>query len=1017
MWESSIGFKSSAWLWLLALLPVLWLFSWHSLRALGPLRRGLALLLRSAVFVGLVLALAEIQWVRTSNDLTVYFLLDQSRSIPEVQRRAMADYVNRLASEHRTEGDRVGVIVFGERAAVEVPAFDADPQLRGAPDAMRGVSSDQTDIASAIRLAIGSFGSGTAKRVVVVTDANQTRGNALEAARMAAAENVGIDVVPIVYEYPGEVLVESVTVPPDVRREEPFELRVVLNNTSPNTEVPGRLLIYSVAGGRKQVVFTDESLQRITVPPGKMARSFPLNIDVPDFYRFEAEFVADDPAADPIVQNNSGRVFVHVAGTARILIIENDEDEYRGEHDAFAEVLRQEGMEIDIRPASQAFESLADLQAYDSIVLADVPRRQIDDERVRMIVQNTQSTGGGLLVLGGPNSYGAGGWDESPLEEALPVDFHIKNIQTMPTGALALVIDCSGSMSGDKLEMAKAAAAASADILSPRDFLSVTAFDSQAHVIVPLTRAESPQTLKRQISRISEGGGTDMTPGMLVGYRDLLRCREASVRHMIVLTDGHTPPGDHVKQAADMLRSNGITTSTIAMGSDADTALLQRVATAGGGKFYQVSNPRNLPRIFTKEAEVVTRSPIYRSERGFTPQAVRLTEALSGIGLPVPPITGYVMTTLKDSPLVEVALVAPEPTGEATERNRTILAQWRFGIGRAVALTTDVGQRWSNNWTGWEGYNKFFSQLIRSTMRPTSPGGQFLVDTQLRDGEVSIVVTALGEDNQFLNFQSMAATVSGPGREKGELVTIQQQAPGRYVGKFQAGEIGTYLVTLLPGADAAPIRLGVDIPYSDEYRVRETNVPLLRALADLQVGNRKAGVMIDASADPKSLDPGATPFRRDLPPAEDRQPAWPWIAAVAACLFFFDIANRRIAVSFHWVPELYRMTRQRLFARTPAAKNDYLERLRAKKDETKERYATAPEVSGRRFEARGDTVAGNETEATGPVVAPPAARPTPPRSGGMKNDEPQEPVSYADRLLKAKKRVWEDRDKGGTKPE
>ncbi len=1004
MLETSLSFKSAGWLALLLLLPWMWWISWRNLKALGRSRRMVAIGLRSVVFAALVIALAEVQWVTTNTQLTVYFLLDQSRSIPEPQRRAMTEYVNRLAAEHRQQDDAVGVIVFGERAAVEVPAFAADPRLRSTPDAIRGISADQTDVAAALRLALASFPPETARRIVIVTDANQTRGDGLEAARRAVSEGVSIDVVPVVYEYPGEVLVESVSVPPDVRREEPFDLRVVLNNTHQSTPVGGRLLIYSTAGGTKRIVFSDEDLQRVEAPPGKSAWRFPMKIDEPDFYRFEAEFLADRPELDPVTQNNAGRVFVHVVGTARLLLIENDEPEYQGQHTILADRLRSEGMEVEIRPASQAFDSLADLQAFDAVILADVPKRQIDDTRLEMLVRNTHDTGGGLVVLGGPHSFGAGGWNDSPLEEALPVDFHIKNIQTMPTGALALVIDRSGSMAGENMAMARAAANAAVDMLSPRDFVSVTAFDTHPHVVVPLTRVSNPAVIKRQIARIVEGGGTDLMPGMEIGYRDLMRAREASVRHMIVLTDGHTPPAQHVQRARQMLRSHGITTSAIAVGAGADAALCQRIAAAGGGKFYKVNNPRNLPRVFTKEAEIVTRSPVHRNEQGFAPQAVQSTEALAGLPLPLPPITGYVMTTIKDSPLIELSLLAPEPLGEATEANRTILAQWRYGLGRAVALTTDTGARWATNWTGWDGYGKFFSQLVRGAMRPTADSGQFLVDTLVRDGEVTLVVTALGEDNRFLNFQAMAAMVSGPGRQEGQTLSVEQEAPGRYVGRFPAPELGTYLVTLVPGPDTAPIRLGVDIPYSDEFRVQETNVPLARALAELQVDGHSAGRMIDGSAGPVGLTRDETPFRHDLPLAESQQPAWPWFVGLACCVFFLDVANRRVALGVRWIPETLGRVRERLFGSREDKPDVYFERLKAKKAEARSRYAEATEVSGRRFEIRPEAPAAEPTSSPSPLASRSDSPPA--RAKEMTPDIEDQPESYADRLLKAKRRVW-----------
>ena len=122
----------------------------------------------------------------------------------------------------------------------------------------------------------------------------------------------------------------------------------------------------------------------------------------------------------------------------------------------------------------------------------------------------------------------------------------------------------------------------------------------------------------------------------------------------------------------------------------------------------------------------------------------------------MPPITGFVMSTIKESPLVEVALISPEPrTGE---KYNTVLAKWTYGLGKTVAFTTDAGHRWSAQWTGWENYEKFFSQMVRWSMRPAGDQGKFTIASEVRDGKVEVVITALDKDDDFLNFLSMGGS-------------------------------------------------------------------------------------------------------------------------------------------------------------------------------------------------------------------------------------------------------------------
>ena len=124
-------FNNPWYLLLLALLPVMWWFSFGSLSGLGRWRRLFALGLRTLVLVLMVAALAEMQYQRTSDKLTVIYLLDQSLSIPEARRDAMIDYVNASIRDQRKaeKGDRAGVIVFGKNAEVEVPPVDFNIQL------------------------------------------------------------------------------------------------------------------------------------------------------------------------------------------------------------------------------------------------------------------------------------------------------------------------------------------------------------------------------------------------------------------------------------------------------------------------------------------------------------------------------------------------------------------------------------------------------------------------------------------------------------------------------------------------------------------------------------------------------------------------------------------------------------------------------------------------------------------------------------------------------------------------
>ena len=813
------------------------------------------------------------------------------------------------------------------------------PPLTGAahlPDRFESqVDGQGTNLAAALRLAQAVFPADAAKRVVIISDGNENSGDALAQAQRLAELGIGIDVLPIERGGQREVAVEKLVLPQDIRQGTPFEARVVFNGTSDDPDAkptPGRLRISRTAGGQTQVLAD----QPVSVGTGKQVLSFQEEIASPDFYTYSARFVPDGADGDTLPENNEATAFTHVRGRGQVLVIEDFAKP--GEFADWVDMLKRQNLEVVVQPSNRLFSNLAELQRYDLVVLADVARTTgadaeglatFSDDQIEMLVQNTQHMGSGLLMLGGPDSFGAGGWTNTALEKAMPVDFQVKNAKVVPSGALMLVLDSSGSMSGDKLELSKAAAMAAVKILGRDDFVGVVSFDSAAHWIVPMTRISDPAAINRQIARLEAGGGTDMEPGMAHGYR-ALREVNAAVKHMIVLTDGQTH-GSNFTYMARLGREQKITTSCVAVGAGSATALLNSIAASGGGKYYLVDNPRTIPRIFMKEAMRVARPVIFEDAGGIAPQRVASHEILDGIDGALPPLTGFVMTSPKDSPLVETPLLSPKPTGN---RN-SLLATWQFGLGRSVAFTTDAGQRWTKSWPQWSGYEKLFTQMARWTMRPTDKQSSLNVFAEATDGTIQVVVTALDKDDQFLNFLDLTGTLLDPKMQRVEL-PLKQTAPGRYVGRVPVAQSGSYFLSISPGPNQAPVRAGVNVPYSAEFKDRQSNTQMLRNLAALAPEGGRPGIILPEPTDQEKLDKSlaANVFRHDLKRATTRQTGWHLLALAAGCLFLFDVFNRRVIVSFAWVPVAagrvggYLFRREQKTEPAPA-----LDRLQARKRE------------------------------------------------------------------------------------
>jgi Mg-chelatase subunit ChlD len=1001
-------FDRPEYLWPAAALPLVWWLGRRTLASLGKVRGTIAFLVRSVVWLLFVAACAEMQWVKTDDRLTVIYLLDRSLSVPEGQRRAMIEYVNRSIAEQRHAQDSAGVIAFGRQARVESPPLDRKLRLGETLEAT--IDPQYSNIAEAFTLAQAAFPEDAAARIVVVTDGNANLGDVYAEARSAVDQGIGVDVVPITYRAQGDVLVEKVSLPAIARRGEPFQVQVLLNNTAepdPNDAAAG-----TVGGsvellrrhGDEQIVISKEHVE---LAPGKRSLAIRQTLEDADFYVYEARFTPDDPQTDAQILNNKALNFTQVEGAGRVLVIEDFQRQ--GRHDRLIAALRREKLEVVTMSTNRLFESPAELIGFDTVILADVARTGGDnaddtvtftDEQIRMLRNNVQEMGCGLVMLGGPNSFGAGGWANTGVEEMMPVDFQIKNVEVVPSGALQLVLDASGSMGGEKLQMCKTAAIAAVKVLSSKDYVGVVAFDTQPHWIVPMHQLKSLDQVVSNMNRLAAGGGTDMRAGVDAGY-PAIQGVDAAVKHVILLTDGMTGGTGYEQLAAEMRKQN-ITTSCVALGADSATTLLDNIARAGGGKFYLVTHPRTIPRIFMKEAMRVARPLIYEKKEGFgVARESAGHEVLRGITGDFPPLTGFVLTRAKRSPLVQTLIANPTFAAEASG---TIAATWTYGLGRTAVWTTDCGAAWASRWNDWPEFDRLLGGLVRWTMRPPASGGRYTVHADTDDGRGRIVVTAVDDAGEYLNLLDPQGSVIGPD-QKPRPIQLEQVAPGRYAATFDTDEVGSYFLVVRPGVGRPTLRTGVNVSYSPELRDREPNLSLLTSLAALTPKGGARGVITGAlSATPMPL--AVDFFRHDLAKASGRRDLWPALVLAAVLLFVFDVFVRRVAFEARWLWLPVAWVRQRVLRRhAPVAAAPHMERLKSRKE------AVAKQVQDRR--------------ATASLKPPPAERPL---SEPSASDAPRiEPTprgtvassagappseDYTSRLLKAKRKVWTDRRDG-----
>jgi uncharacterized membrane protein len=725
----------------------------------------------------------------------------------------------------------------------------------------------------------------TVHRILLVSDGVETSGSVAEAAERAAALGVPIDVVPIVRPSVSDVMIEALRTPARARRGQVIDARLVLRSTSATSgrlrlRMDGRFVDLDPRGASDALA--------VRLEPGPNAISIPLPMDRSGAVRLEAVFEPDRPAADSVAENNIGSSITLVTGEGRVLLV-------------------GEGPSLD--PIVQAIEA-AKLEAevvlpdglasrvaggdFDACVLVDVPRWALDAETDKALAASVHDLGCGLVMIGGERSFGAGGWNESAVAGALPVDMVPPQERKLPTGALALVIDCSGSMTmpvagaggSSQMQIAIEAAIKAVGALTPKDEVTVIAFAGEHTTVVPLTRCENRASIESSLRSIQASGGTNMFPALEEARKELAKSR-SSTRHVVALTDGATSgdPADGFAIAAAM-QKDGITLSTVSIGDGSNDGLLSRLANVADGRFYAVTDAQSrvsVPQIFIKEAQLVRRSMVWEGEP-FAPARVANAEWTRGLAA-MPPISGYVIAGARGEP-AQLGFVSqaelPDP----------ILAWWNHGLGRAVALTTDLGGKWTPTWVRWPGYQPFVAGMMRWVMRPGSPP-DLSVRTRVEGDEAIVEVEATGEVAR--RAQSAEARVVEP-EGTARALTLRQIAPGRWTGRFAVDRAGAYLVNAAVGmaAGARPMftQAVVSVPYPREFRSADSDLARLESIAQ-RTGGRVIRIG-DTTAD-LFLDEG-------MPVPETIRQAWDLCVYLAAFLFIVDVAVRRLSLEWNAKP-------------------------------------------------------------------------------------------------------------------
>ncbi|HET7094166.1 MAG TPA: VWA domain-containing protein, partial [Thermomicrobiales bacterium] len=536
-----------------------------------------ALWLRLATFVLLVAAIAQPLLASGAGRSSSVFVVDRSRSLSDETEQSAASWVDAAAADAGA-ADRAAVVTFGADPALAAPATGArqlDPGWTQAAPA----NPDYTDIGSALALA-RALPLGGARRIVLLSDGAENVGRALDQAAQAAADGIPIDVVPLAGVGAGDLRIDGATVPSSAWQGEPVPVVASVNT---GTGGEGTLGVW--VDGQKKAEET------IAFPAGLSSHAFQLTGLTPGFHAVEVR-VGGVPNDDRFPDNDRLPLALVVRDRPSVLLVAPQNSDTGMLQNALA----KNGADVTVSEPLRTPSLLSDLGKYDAFILDNVPAADLSLDQLAGLQEAARTLGRGVIVVGGASSYGPGGYAGTKLEDALPVTVKVTDGRQRQKVALLVILDKSGSMSYDplggagKIEMAKEAARLAADSMSIGDEFGVLAFNDQQEWAVPMTSIDSEATrqdVEQRIAGISADGGTEILPALSAGL-DAIRNVDADVRHIVLLSDGKARTGtrESYQKLLDDAASDHATLSTIAIGQDADTDLLNFLADQGGGRYH-----------------------------------------------------------------------------------------------------------------------------------------------------------------------------------------------------------------------------------------------------------------------------------------------------------------------------------------------------------------------------------------------------------------------------------------------
>ena len=827
---------------------------------LPPRRARVSLGLRALIVLLITASLAGLAVQTSPSAQSLLVAADLSASAQSALDTEAAA-VRRVLQQRRGD-DRAGVISFGRDAQVEVN-ISQDPQFG---EFQSQPNPHYTDLASALQLGGSILPEDSRRHIVVVSDGRANLGDAVAEARLLRAEGIRVDTVAL-----------SVPIGPEVYMD---TLKAPQNLTQGQQAIAAGVIVSNVQTHATLRWYLDRNLVNsveLDLPVGETAISQTMTVKEPGFH---AVRVVIDPTRDTYAENNFGEALVQVMGPPRVLLVENSP----GEAASLEAALHSTGIGTTAITPDRLPRSAADLAAYQAVVLVNIPASSLGSDAMGLLQASVRDLGTGLVVIGGADSYGPGGYAGTPLETALPVQIQLPQDMQKPPVAVVLVLESSESGQGD--QVVRGAADAVIDQLTPRDLVAVSN-GMMGTFTVPLGSLKDKAAVKRQIDAMQLGDPPTYTPDLQAADRALSQAT-AAVKHIIFLGDGDAY--DNYQPLITAIHQHGITVSTVAVGATpADAAGLQQMAAWGHGRYYLSSSIQDVPQIFIKETRQALKPWIIEGQ--IAPRLASLADVLPGLPLDsFPTLSGYVATT----PRAAADVVLKSPQGDP------LLATWQYGLGRVLAWTSDAQGRWSAGLLRWPSANRFFGDIVHASLpQPGDPALQ--VESHIQGDRTHILVTAPALSGATVSLSAVTPDLADAG------LTLSSTGPGRFEGDLATDQVGSYLLHVTESAGGVvrhATTTGLVVPYSPEYRNLGTDPATLRAIA------RAGGGVL--------LGDLSQAFTLRVPSVHAARPISELLLVLAVLLFPIDVALRRLIFRVQDLPA-WRAALQRAPARAAPA--------------------------------------------------------------------------------------------------